>query len=445
MVLENFKFREYYFSRINNRIRWVCTAKSCTAEIFTDTDVNLLSSNLCHNHQPRTENVAEKQMFRVACKRKALDDISQRPSKIIRCEISQSDDGIEVGDLKSGLRAIHYTRRKLYPTEPRDFVELHQALDAFETVTTTGEQFLLENDIPSHVVIFSCKSNLELLCNPDVILLADGTFTYCPRLYLQLYTVHAFYNHHYLPLAFGLLPGKSAQVYRHFWSSIKRCAEETFNLTCSPKRVFFDFEAAAISGFKEVFPDVPIKLCRFHLSQSLYRKIGNLHLVENYKARDVMGKWLVMFFGLSLVTPEEVEDCYAFDIMPDLPDDDRTIAFADYFLETYIHGSFPPHLWAEPPLEAVPRTTNGAEAFHSHFRNLFTHPHPGIFVFFDAITKIQSETYIKLRSIDTPKARRVEDVRKDHFAMQQYNRFQTGETNRKEFLRIIGNRLAPSN
>ena len=49
----------------------------------------------------------------------------------------------------------------------------------------------------------------------------------------------------------------------------------------------------------------------------------------------VIGKWLKVFFGLSFLKDEEVEDAIAFDIFSSLPEDERAVSFADYVLKNY--------------------------------------------------------------------------------------------------------------
>lgn len=46
------------------------------------------------------------------------------------------------------------------------------------------------------------------------------------------------------------------------------------------------------------------------------------------------------------------------------------------------------------------RTTNACESFHSHFKQLFSSPHPNIFVFVDALQAFQTDIYGKVRSVE---------------------------------------------
>jgi hypothetical protein len=74
---------------------------------------------------------------------------------------------------------------------------------------------------------------------------------------------------------------------------------------------------------------------------------------------------------------------------------------SNYVLETYIipDSKFIPTLWAGHPKDE-PRTTNGVEAFHRHFNQQFYTPYPHIHQVISVILKIQSETELKITSIN---------------------------------------------
>ncbi|KAF0706152.1 Uncharacterized protein FWK35_00031893 [Aphis craccivora] len=127
-----------------------------------------------------------------------------------------------------------------------------------------------------------------------------------------------------------------------------------------------------------------LKRCRFHLSQSWYRKIQNLGLTTDYRSETEIGKWLRNIFGLSFLNAVEVVESYTDD-------------FIDYLVDNYIsdEGLFPPHICASDTISSQ-RTTNACESFHAKFNKSFSSPHPDIFVFIDVLTQLQIDTYIIL-------------------------------------------------
>ena len=68
-----------------------------------------------HSHEP-DERKNERHVLRNSVKRKASEDISQRPSILIREALQeQEEEQLEPKDLKSDAKAIYWRRRKTYP------------------------------------------------------------------------------------------------------------------------------------------------------------------------------------------------------------------------------------------------------------------------------------------------------------------------------------------
>ena len=107
--------------------------------------------------------------------------------------------------LKSSLYRL---RRKRLPPIPTTREEVHFCGEWAET--DAGENFLLVEDGQgdSKIVIFSTEHNLELLAQAEKIYV-DGTFQICPRVFYQIFSLHAFKNGRQFPLVYCLLPGKS--------------------------------------------------------------------------------------------------------------------------------------------------------------------------------------------------------------------------------------------
>ena len=93
----------------------------------------------------------------------------------------------------------------------------------------------------------------------------------------------------------------------------KRCA--VLGLVFSPTRILIDFEKAAFVAILENFPNCVVSFCRFHLDQSLFRKISSLGLREHYIKHDEIGKWLSRFFGLSFL-PANIKLRQDFNVVP---------------------------------------------------------------------------------------------------------------------------------
>ena len=133
--------------------------------------------------------------------------------------------------------------------------------------------------------------------------------------------IHGSKNGHYLPLVFALLPSKSEQCYNKMWSLlINSCRER--NLQLKHAVIHIDFERARHNAITSCLPDTQIDCCRFHLEQNWRRKIQSLGLSKVYMDKSSEeGKWLLKFYGLSFLPPEDVEDSFIEDMSDALNND----------------------------------------------------------------------------------------------------------------------------
>jgi hypothetical protein len=126
--------------------------------------------------------------------------------------------------------------------------------------------------------------------------------------------------------------------------------------------------------------------CRFHLTQSWWKRIQLLRLKSDYiDPNSEIGKWLHLIFGLSLLPSSEVDDCFVEDLMSIKPLSEKLIEFFDYLIDTNISSSstLPPALWVMNSIDSE-RTTNACESFHyiiRHFRRTLV-VHIQTFLFF---------------------------------------------------------------
>ena len=94
----------------------------------------------------------------------------------------------------------------------------------------------------------------------------DGKFKIVSEIFFQLFTIHALYREHVIPVAFILLPSKSEQIYEKMTNEILQLAP-----VWQPQRVMMDLEKATINVFKRSFRKIELNGCYFHFSQSVLR------------------------------------------------------------------------------------------------------------------------------------------------------------------------------
>ena len=177
--------------------------------------------------------------------------------------------------------SLYRLRKKRLPPFPTSRNEVH--FEGEWTQTIAGEPFLLaeDGDGDNKIIIFSTDANIRHLSEADKIYV-DGTFQTCPRLFYQIFTVHAFINGKQFPLVYCLLPGKSRAIYQRTLEIIERKAEE-LGLELHPDEVLTDFELATIQGIELAFPTTEEKGCLFHFAQALNQKISTLGLQVAYQ------------------------------------------------------------------------------------------------------------------------------------------------------------------
>jgi hypothetical protein len=386
-----------------------------------------------HNHNTDGSSIL-KQQINNSVKRKAQEDICERPAKLIHQEIANatqdcSDETVDMRALENIRKNIYAARRSILPPLPKNIRDVHDALNTMQVETIKNDNFLLVNDSVTNIIIFSCFTNLQFLCSVDV-LYVDGTFQYCTKFFYQLYTIHGYKNGQYIPLVFALLPNKSSAVYCHMWKFIlEKCGE--FNLTFEPKEIFIDFEKSMHIAIRETFPLVKISGCLFHLKQAWYRKLQNLGLAKFYMDRQSeIGKWVKHIFGLPYLPPEDVGDCFL-ELMEVIPVSENLTKFADYLVDNY---SFNPHMWADFSASTT-RTTNASESFHSHFKSNFYGSHPSIYIFVKTLLSFQTFTYAKIKSAHNSRKMIRSNIRKKQDSLGNLiEHFKNGHINRVQFV-----------
>lgn len=388
------------------------------------------------------------EVARTSCKRKAKDNYTTVPGKIIRVDekVAASPD-LTKHDVLLIKRSMYYERRKNMPPLPRSAVECLVFTRQVDILTGQGENLLAFSgvELNTPMLILAPPSNLVHLCQAKTIL-GDGTFKYCPPHFLQIYTLHGFLNNgHYVPLVFALLPDKRQDTYALFLQKLVELCKAQ-GLVFAPNTILVDFEMAAHNAIRRVLPITNIGCCRFHFAQSIFRKIGELGLRPVYRDRAAdESRWLHHFFGLPLLPNDMVEATFTDHFMAEAPGEDIYQTFSDYILHTYIEPGalFPPAMWAWPPGDN-PHTTNACESFHARLSGVFENPHPNIYAFLQGFKQLQTVTYIALRSLNTPAIVSATELARRAFAGNTLNRLLCGEIGVYQYVSIVAYKYLPN-
>ncbi len=112
--------------------------------------------------------------------------------------------------------SMYRSRRSRLPTLPQSREDIQ--IEGRWQKTLSGEQFLLLQE--GEILLFATNGNLCLLAAAETVYV-DGTFKICPRLFYQVFTINAFVHGQQFPLVYGLLPGKSIEIYNQFFMGVK--------------------------------------------------------------------------------------------------------------------------------------------------------------------------------------------------------------------------------
>jgi hypothetical protein len=88
-----------------------------------------------------------------------------------------------------------------------------------------------------------------------------------PKLFEQMYSIHASIHGKTLPLVYSLLPNKKQETYEELFRIVKQ------HIQREPTFITIDFEKAAENAFATVFPQCTILACFFHFKQCVWRNI----------------------------------------------------------------------------------------------------------------------------------------------------------------------------
>ncbi|CAM4830861.1 unnamed protein product [Rotaria magnacalcarata] len=212
-------------------------------------------------------------------------------------EIFKTPKQLESGLLKS--------RRKMYPPLPtcQNFV-----IPDFISKTIDSTPFLLfdqtRNEFGGRLLVFSSQSQMDLLLDAEV-LMADGTFRSCPRLFEQIYVILAVKDSKTYPVLFALTSNRKEATYITILDVIRTEAQHR-GVSFAPHVFISDYEQAWMNAVKRKLITTPISGCWFHHVQAIYRWIQSNGLSKTYQEHEEKRQILGSFMALSLLPKDRV-------------------------------------------------------------------------------------------------------------------------------------------
>ncbi|KAK0404093.1 hypothetical protein QR680_017285 [Steinernema hermaphroditum] len=251
----------------------------------------------------------------------------------------------------------------------------------------TENQWLLHSEEDYSVHIFCDAHALRHLWRSDCIVL-DGNYKYAPPSYQQVYSFVSAFND--LPersegihSGFTLMQRSTIPDYVKVFENIRDAMLLRFGRRTTPFRFRIDCEKAALSALKEVFPRAEVKLCRFHFSQAIRKKVQTKGLSATLKNNRNLASFVKGICG-SVCLPRDLQDEYILHKIhqlqqdPELWEDVKVREFAGYITSYWM--PLIPYINYGPSYDG-PTTTNHVEGFHRRFHEIFSSQHPPVNVF----------------------------------------------------------------
>lgn len=381
LILDGYQYR---IKRNNGSIKWTCLKEKsgpCSGSVKTDFHYAVIEKT-DHVCIPNPAEIEVKKVVEV-CKKRSREELSVPVHKIFKEEISKIYDKgydlvVEAPSYENVKNTLCKDRRAALGTtqNPKDSSEIVFPANNDLLLLNNQENFLrldFYND-GKRILVFDGVGYQELLRNN--IFFLDGTFKSCPKQFSQLLSIHADcgsteYENQVYSIFFCLLPGKKESTYRSLFSELKTLCPHW-----KPKLMKMDFEAAMLKASQEEFPDSKISGCTFHFTQSLWRNIQSLGLTSLYKSNDEVRNIFKMCAALAYLPPEQVEDGWLI-IMEDVPQDEKVLAFIDYFVNQWMDNpNIPIQMWNV--LGQRHRTNNVVEGFNSKLNSMVGRKSPTV-------------------------------------------------------------------
>ncbi|XP_067660451.1 uncharacterized protein [Haliotis asinina] len=147
-------------------------------------------------------------------------------------DLQAPDDVPHLPSFPSLKSSLYRHRRTTIHVLPQTRADAH--LEGQFTTARDGRRFLLcEDGQEDKIIIFPTDEQMRCLAEADTLYM-DGTFSCCPHLWNQLYTVHARIGYSMYPLVFALLPNRQQTTYTRMFTLLKTEVQQMFNRPHAP-------------------------------------------------------------------------------------------------------------------------------------------------------------------------------------------------------------------
>ncbi|XP_067658205.1 uncharacterized protein [Haliotis asinina] len=205
----------------------------------------------------------------------------------------------------------------------------------------------------------------------------DGTFKIVKRQFHHLLTIHAFVrdgkDFKLVPLVFDIMSRRRTSDYVKIFKNIL----EALPKKPIVKTIILDFELAAWKGVRKSLPDIRIRGCLFHMTQTVWRKCQELGLQVGYIEDDDIHKFVRKLMALPFLPAADVTRLFN-RISDRVPANGMLRQLTDYFESQWItHPMFTPRTWSV--FNIAVRTNNFVEGWHRRMNNKLREQSLGVY------------------------------------------------------------------
>ena len=165
----------------------------------------------------------------------------------------------------------------------------------------------------------------------------DGNFGMAPPNFLQVYVIHIPLGDTTVPVVYAFMQRKSEDTYTELFQTLSDSCDN-LGVSADPDTVTIDFEIATKNALSATFGQhCRVQYCFYHLTQSTWRKIQDLGLVENYRHEEEFRLFCGMLDGFAFLPVDDVPAGMAHmrTLVPNGADH-----LIDYFDATYVTGRY---------------------------------------------------------------------------------------------------------
>ena len=139
LVIKSFRFR--FQKNLAGNMEWrCCTIKKCKCYIKCNESCENFRGNVRHYQDADSEACLNRKMLNNSVKRKAMEDLCERPRKLIHKELrSQYLETLTYKDIRNISRNTHKASFSQMLPLPTDTEETHEALSAVQVLTSSTD------------------------------------------------------------------------------------------------------------------------------------------------------------------------------------------------------------------------------------------------------------------------------------------------------------------